>query len=347
MARTACALTLVAVGTVVSVGPPAAATDENVSMPTGTGRAAAAAADLTAGPIPGSDSDHKFAIAVMPDTQRELTRPEDRRLINRSNWLVRKKKGLDLRFVLHSGDVVNWDTPDHYMYANAVTGLRPVQANIPMALALGNHDTAAVCPGGSACPGADTSVTVRDTRTFNTYFDESRFGALAGQFEPGKVDNAYHTFRSGGRNWLVLNLELWPRTEVVSWARKVVAKNPRRNVIIVTHSYLNGDGTISRSNGGYGATSPRYLFDRLIKVYPNVKLVLSGHVGRARVRTDKGANGNKVVSMLQAMHDTSNPVRLIWIDTAAGTFRTRIYDPDRHRTLTEYSKKISKIKFVR
>ena len=131
------------------------------------------------------------------------------------------------------------------------------------------------------------------------------------------MDNAYHTFRSGGRDWLVLNLELWPRTEVVTWARRVVANNPRRNVIVVTHSYLTGNGSISRSNGGYGATSPRYLFDHLIKVYPNVKLVLSGHVGRARVRTDKGANGNKVVSMLQCMHDTSNPVRLIWIDTGA------------------------------
>ena len=88
------------------------------------------------------------------------------------------------------------------MYANAVRGLRPIQASIPMALAIGNRDTVAVggrgVPGGSACPGADTSATVRNTETFNTYFDESRFGALAGQFEPGKVDNAYHSFRSGG-----------------------------------------------------------------------------------------------------------------------------------------------------
>ncbi len=29
-----------------------------------------------------------------------------------------------------------------------------------MILTVGNHDTAAVCPGGSACPGQDTSVGV-------------------------------------------------------------------------------------------------------------------------------------------------------------------------------------------
>ncbi len=62
-----------------------------------------------------------------------------------------------------------------------------------------------------------------------------------------------------------------------------MAAHPDENVIVLTHSYLEADGSISQSNGGYGATSPQYLYDNLIKVYPNIKFVLSGHVGISAV----------------------------------------------------------------
>ena len=93
----------------------------------------------------------------------------------------------------------------------------------------------------------------------------------------------------------------------MAWANGVVAANPTKNVIVSTHSYLAADGSISTSNGGYGSTSPRYLFDNLVKLHPNIKMVLSGHVGQAAVRTDTGVNGNKVLSFLQAFHSTTNP----------------------------------------
>ena len=87
-----------------------------------------------------------------------------------------------------------------------------------------------------------------------------------------------------------------------------------------THAYLEADGSIeSANNGGYGATSPRYLYDNLIKVYPNVKMVLSGHTGAAASRTDVGQNGNKILSFLQTFHNSTNPVRLVEIDAAADT----------------------------
>ena len=109
-----------------------------------------------------------------------------------------------------------------------------------------------------------------------------------GAYEPGKVDNIFSTFSAGGHRWLVLTLELWARPEVVSWARTVVEEHPQHNVIIQTHSYLNGDGSIAGDNGGYGSTSPRYLWDNLVSQYPNVKMVFSGHVGVAATRTDTG-----------------------------------------------------------
>ncbi|NHB84214.1 hypothetical protein G7085_05150 [Tessaracoccus sp. HDW20] len=105
-------------------------------------------------------------------------------------------------------------------------------------------------------------------------------------------------------------------------------------MIVSTHSYLNGDGSISTSNGGYGATSPKHLFDTLIKVYPNIKMVVSGHVGSAATRTDTGNNGNKIISMVQTYHSrTTNPVRLVTINVANGTVKNWVYAPRTNETL--------------
>ncbi len=81
----------------------------------------------------------------------------------------------------------------------------------------GNHDTAAVCPGGSACDPARTKTLVRDNSTFNQYFTGGSFGAVTERFEAGKVDNVLAEYTAGGLRWGVLSLELWPRTAVVDW----------------------------------------------------------------------------------------------------------------------------------
>jgi 3',5'-cyclic AMP phosphodiesterase CpdA len=272
--------------------------------------------------------DSKFIFAVVPDTQQEVKSAHDARLRNRTSWLVNNRSALDLRFVTHTGDLVNWDTPDHYMYVTAADGLKVLQdARITYSVAPGNHDTAAVCAGGGACDTSRTKDLLRDTRTFNRYLKAAQFGAVAEQFEAGKVDNALSTFSAGGLNWGVLTLELWPRTAVVDWARRIVAGHPHHNIVIATHSYLNADATIS-NRAEYGATSPQYLFDNLVKRYPNIKVVVSGHTGTGASRQDTGVNGNRIYSFLGAFHDEkTNPVRLIEVDTAGNTITSRVYAP--------------------
>lgn len=271
--------------------------------------------------------DTKFSIAVLPDTQNESNSANDPRFKNRATWLAQNKSALDLRFAMQIGDLVNWGQVAPAQFANISAAVKPLEAAVPWSGAIGNHDTGAVCPGGSACPGGNAHEGLRVTTEYNKAFPVSRFPNVRGTYEPGKIDNAYQTFSAGKADWLVLNLELWPRTAVVNWAKKVVADHPDHNVIVVTHHYLEGDGSIGGNSGGYGDNSPRYVYDNLIKAYPNIKLVLSGHVGNSAIRTDTGVNGNKVVSMLQSYHSTTNPVRLIEIDTAAGTMTSKVYAP--------------------
>lgn len=297
-------------------------------------------------PVPVDAGDTKFSVAVVPDTQNESTSATDPRFPSRANWLVQNKQALDLRYAMQIGDLSNWGSLEPAQFDNISTDLKPLEAAMPWAAAIGNHDTAAVCAGGSACPGAIASRTVRDTRAYNAAFPVSRFPNVRGTFESGKIDNSYQTFEAGGVDWMVLSLELWPRTAAVNWAKSVVASHPDHNVLVVTHSYLEADGSISGSNGGYGATSPRYLFDNLIKVYPNVKMVLSGHVGQSAVRTDTGDSGNKIVSLLQAFHSSTNPVRIVEIDTAAGAVTSKVYAPLTDTDYPAYSTSTSGMEFV-
>jgi hypothetical protein len=274
----------------------------------------------------------------MPDTQMEVHEVADTRFRERSQWLADHAAALDLRYVTHTGDVVDWDTPDHAQTALAREALRPLEtAGIPYSLSIGNHDTQATGVGGGARDPSRTRVLQRDTSVFNSFFTATRYGAVQGAFEPDKVDNIYSTFTAAKANWLVLNLELWPRVAAVTWARDVVASHPGHNVIIATHSYLEADASISTSSG-YGDTSPQYLYDNLVGVYPNVKLVFSGHAGLAAERVDVGVNGNKIVSYLQTFHSrTTNPVRLVEVNTASGTISTRIYAPRDRATYPEYA----------
>jgi hypothetical protein len=221
----------------------------------------------------------KFTLAVIPDSQQEVLRSDDDRLAKRMEWLAANREALNLKMVLHVGDLLNWDTPDHIQYERASAAMAVLdKAAIPYVTALGNHDTAATTNGGSAAPGK-VNTNLRNTSTYNTYFPLARFKALGGMYEPGRIDNAWHTFSAGGLDWLVLNLDLWARTGAVAWARTVLQEHTNHNVIVLTHSHLNGRGAIEQTKGGYGDNSPQYVFDQLLKECANVQMVFSGHVG--------------------------------------------------------------------
>ncbi len=167
----------------------------------------------------------------------------------------------------------------------------------------------------------------RLTKTWNRFFPLARFKKAAGVYEAGKTDNVFHVFQAGGVEFLVLNLELWPRAGAVNWARDVIAANPHRNVVLVTHSFLTGSGTVGGMDG-YGETRPETLRDTLVRPYSNVKLVFSGHTGNAAHWSETRADGSQVHAFLDCYHDTTNNrLRLVRFDVAKGEFTTWVYAP--------------------
>lgn len=281
----------------------------------------------------------KFVLAILPDTQVEVNaKPE--MFTSQMQWIANKKDSLNIPFVLHVGDMVDYNSGEHYIRVS--DGFKILdKAGIPYAITLGNHDTDAVGDHtGSAAPG-NTNTNLRITGKFNHYFPVERFIAQKGRFEKDKSDNAYYTFEAGGLKWMVVTLEFCPRKEAVEWAGKIIAKNPKYNVIILTHYFLNGKGLIGQENQGYGNMSPQYIYDQVVKQYSNVRLVLCGHTGSSSHRDDVGVKGNHVYEILQDYQGDDKGggyIRLLEIDPDKGTISAKIYTPFYNRTRDDASK---------
>ena len=285
----------------------------------------------TGGSVP---VDPTFSFVIIPDTQNEVLSDNNtaKHFIHRAQWILDNKDDLDIRFALQTGDLCNWDTPTHDQYERASGGLQLFDdANFLYALTIGNHDSAATCTGGSACPG-DVNANLRNTSTFNSYFPTSRFPWLTDTFEPNKVDNATFEIEAGGLHWLIIAMELWPRTEAYQWVGDVLASHPNHNAIVFTHDHLTGTGNINQSNGGYGNNSPQTVFDEVLSQHPNVRFVFSGHEGKVAFRQDSGVSGNGIYQFMFNQDDATNPTRIIQIDTEAKTIDATVYGPATDKT---------------
>ncbi|MBI5382741.1 MAG: discoidin domain-containing protein [Opitutae bacterium] len=286
-----------------------------------------------------------FTLPILPDTQCELNAayPNTPAMFtSQMNWLATNKTALSIPIVLHVGDIIDFDTDDahggaHYMWIRASTGFAILDnAGLAYALALGNHDTGAVFNSGGAAPG-DVNINVRDTTQFNSFFPVSRLTAQRGRYESGKSENAWYTFSAGGVQWLVITLEYCARQAPVDWAKKIVEDHPAHNVIFVTHYHLTGAGAINTNTGGYGDLNPLQIYDQLIKQYSNVRFVFSGHVDSSATRNDPGVFGNRIYQVLQDYQGTDlggGYIRLMDIDTTAGTVAGRMYSPYYNLTKT-------------
>lgn len=292
----------------------------------------------------------KFTLAIFPDSQYAVS-DKPSLFTRQMEWLAAKKDSLNLPFVLHVGDVVNYDSWDQFVFASE--GFKILDdANINYAITIGNHDTEAVnVDNGSAAPG-DTRINIRKTTKFNTAFPVERFKAQHGRFEEGKSDNAYYTFKAGGLNWLVITLEFCARSQAVAWANTIVPQYPDHNVIFLTHVHLNSNEQVEPGAQGYGSTSPNEIFFNLMRKHANVRMVFCGHfsAAKSKKRNDPGEKGNRIYQMLQD-YSTQNQgngyLRLVDIDPVAGTISAKMYSPVLNRTLDDYSKfSFSGVQFV-
>jgi hypothetical protein len=177
----------------------------------------------------GGFANDSWLLAVLPDTQfYSLLYPGI--YSAQTGWIAGHAAIRHIPYVLHLGDIVNNNTPVEWKHAYESMSL--LDGVVPYALSTGNHDYG---------PSGDSSS--RDT-LLNQFFPFEKQHAMptfGGAFEPGKLDNTFHLFSAGGRNFIVISLEWGPRDVVIDWANAVMTQYPNREGILITHAYMNNN----------------------------------------------------------------------------------------------------------
>jgi hypothetical protein len=220
-----------------------------------------------------------YTIVVLPDTQFYSSSWPDI-FTAQTRWLVDNRHAQQIAFVLHTGDIVDWDIVEQW--SEASQSLHLLDGHIPYAMTAGNHDYFNF---------ADRMGLI------NTYFPPAHFAQypwFGGTFEAGHVENSFSVFTAGAHKWLVIALEFGPRDEVLAWANSVLRVFWNSPAIIITHAYLYRDGTrysaaavphqqfqphdyVMMGQTDTTINDGEEMWQKLIAPNSNVKLVFSGH----------------------------------------------------------------------
>lgn len=288
-----------------------------------------------------------FNLILLPDTQTYTSAfPEI--FGSQTTWIAEHAK--DIAFVLHQGDIT--DNNKDSQWEIAASAFRKMDGRVPYTFVPGNHDT-----------GVGGHAKERQTDLMNHYLPYSKYSkakTFGGAYLVGHMENTWHTFKAGGINWLILSLEFGPRNKVLDWAARIIEEHPRHKVIVNTHAYLYSDDTrmgnhnthkwlpqtygVGKATGDEAVNNGEQIWDKLIKNYPNILMVVSGHVlndGTGKL-VSEGVHGNKVYQMLanyqggvEGTEKGGNGfLRIIQVDTKKSTISVKSYSPyvDKYKT---------------
>jgi 3',5'-cyclic AMP phosphodiesterase CpdA len=246
-----------------------------------------------------------FTIVALPDTQK-YCRLYPKHFYNQTQWIAANKEKYNIAFVAHLGDITDNNVPEQWTVARKA--MHTLDGVVPYSLLPGNHDF------GLNGKADSRSSFLTEYFSVDGVKKQSTFGGL---FDEKRVDNSYHTFQAGDKNFLVLALEWGPRDEVVQWADEIVSKHPDHLAILTTHAYMFHDNTRydwrkygkeqSWNPHSYptaalpgGTNDGQDLWDKLVSKHKNFFLTLNGHVlkdGQGRL-TSAGSAKNDVHQVL-------------------------------------------------
>ncbi|WP_439628272.1 metallophosphoesterase [Gemmata sp.] len=245
-------------------------------------------------PAPAAGS---FTVAVLPDTQH-YSEKYPATFLAQTDWIAKERKSRNIAFALHLGDVTNRNTAAEWRTAaGALAALD--EGGVPYAFCPGNHDYSE----GGLCK--DRTTLLNEHLPVKLFKSRPTFGGTYDK-EPDRMENSFHLFTAGGRDFLVLALEFGPRADVLRWANAVARQHATRETILITHALIFHDDT--RYNWKKFGTEQRWnphaypvakataddvsdgeeLWDRLVSKHENFVLTLNGHVlvdGLGRVTT--------------------------------------------------------------
>jgi hypothetical protein len=275
----------------------------------------------------------EFTIVALPDTQfYSSTYPQI--FAAQTQWIADHVRDQNIQLVAGLGDIVD-SGGSLAQWQNADAAVRLLQGKVPYMMAIGNHDYDKNNPAGRTA----------SSQNFNSFFGPARYAGASwyrGSFPAGSNENFYGVITVNGRSYLIVVLEFAARDTSLAWADSLIKANQDKDVIIVTHMFTYADNTrISQCDENSAASfgvgqdnNGEDMWWKLVRKYPNIHMVLSGHVvegdGTGR-RMDLGANGNLVNQILSDYQSDplggSGYLRLVKISPSLNRVSVSTYSP--------------------
>lgn len=257
-------------------------------------------------------SNSTFSIIILPDTQY-YSKYYPQIFLNQTRWIKENQQNLNIRFVIHEGDLVNDNTKKQWDTANQSLSILET-VNIPYSLIPGNHDT-------------DNKDNYNN---FDLYFPVSRFEKqpwFGGNFN--NYRNNYQLLNINNISYIFLNLNFCPDNKEIAWANDILTNYSNRTAILTTHGFLNINEPPKRYV--YSCGSTEYIWNNLIKPHPNLQLVLSGHMHNEKRRVDKNLAEKPVYQILADYQDEkqggSGYLRILEWDQVNNIINVKTYSP--------------------
>lgn len=150
---------------------------------------------------------------------------------------------------------------------------------IPYLMTIGNHDYHLNQP-------ATRDSTVFDAQLGNARISGKSF--FGGAWDDGATSkaNEYILVTVGTHNFLIMALEFYPRPAAIAWADGVIAAHLDKEILIITHGYMNAGGSLVQFADQWGPTtyslpadsySGQKLADWAQKYPNNIRAIVNGH----------------------------------------------------------------------
>ncbi len=269
---------------------------------------------VTNKPTPETQDPYDFSFVWMSDTQYySQSYPKIYEKI--VNWVVDQKEKMNIKYVIHTGDVVDKSYQD-YQWDEASKDMKVLEdAQIPYGVLAGNHDV-----------GHQDN----DYTKFQQYFGEDRFKnnlTFAGSYENNR--GHYDLVSSNGNDFIIVYMGWGLGDKEIDWMNEVVAKYPERKAILSLHEYM----LVSNNR----APIADKIFEKVVKPNKNVFATLSGHYHDAQLKVDElddngdGVADRKVFQMLAdyqgAPEGGLGYIRLMQFDMKNNKLHIKTYSP--------------------
>ena len=250
-----------------------------------------------------------FSVVWLADTQAMCYHNNVKALDAMGRWIVEQTPIANILCVVQTGNMVDngykpWQWENFEVCYHAFRDLLPY-----IAIA-GDHDIGVKLQDYAAYLARPN---VRSIPRGNT-------------FERGRA--VYATFEAGGTKFLLLGAGWGSEDMAVPWMNRVLETHRDYVAILLFHAYIHDDGQ-------YTDVGER-MFEQVVKLNPNVRLVLCGHLRGTGARFEDldddgdGAPDRRVAAMLYNYQDAGNncgQIRLLTFDPATRSIHVTTYSP--------------------